>query len=485
MRILFIDIDTLRPDHMGCYGYDRNTTPHLDTVAEEGIIFDNYYTSDAPCLPSRAALMSGVFGFRNGVVGHGGTAADRRLTGAMRDFRDEQDAACFHNIFRNKGIHTASISTFAERHSAWWFNAGLNEAYNIGSGGQETADQVLPVALDWLSRNGEKENWYLHVHVWDPHTLYRVPQSFGEPFKDESGPKWITQEVVDRMNQCVGPHCPKDAAGLDDIIEGHPRQPGCCDTLEKVKKMIDGYDTGIRYADEAMGEIFEKLRELNVYEDTAIIITADHGENMGELGIYAEHGTADQATCKIPMIIKWPGMQKGIKDRELHYSLDLLPTIADLLEVQKFSRWDGKSYASTLRTGEPCGREALVISQNAHICQRSARFGKWLYIRSIHDGFHLFPKEMLFDLEQDPYEQTNLANERQEIGARGAKIILDWQEEQMLKDPTNKDPMWTVMSEGGPQHAKINQLIPYLDRLEQTGRGKQARLLREKYLDVE
>ena len=74
MRVLFVDIDTLRPDHMGCYGYSRNTTPNFDKVAEEGVRFDEYYCSDAPCLPSRAALISGMFGIHNGAVGHGGTA---------------------------------------------------------------------------------------------------------------------------------------------------------------------------------------------------------------------------------------------------------------------------------------------------------------------------------------------------------------------------------------------------------------------------
>ena len=81
MRLLFIDIDTLRPDHLGCYGYERNTSPNIDLIAEESMRFDNYYCSDAPCLPSRAALVTGQFGIHNGVVGHGGTAADLRLLG--------------------------------------------------------------------------------------------------------------------------------------------------------------------------------------------------------------------------------------------------------------------------------------------------------------------------------------------------------------------------------------------------------------------
>ena len=95
MRILYLDLDTLRPDHLGCYGYHRNTSPTIDSVAAEGVRFDNYYCSDAPCLPSRAALMSGRHGIHNGVVNHGGTHADPRLEGRSRQFRDR---ANFDNL---------------------------------------------------------------------------------------------------------------------------------------------------------------------------------------------------------------------------------------------------------------------------------------------------------------------------------------------------------------------------------------------------
>ena len=139
MRVLFIDIDTLRPDHMSCYGYHRETTPNLDKVCRQGVRFDNYYTSDAPCLPSRASLISGMFGFRNGAVGHGGTAAERRVRGDERGFGYIKDEGCFHQIFRKAGMHTASISTFPERHSIWWFNAGLNECHNVGKRGRNPA----------------------------------------------------------------------------------------------------------------------------------------------------------------------------------------------------------------------------------------------------------------------------------------------------------------------------------------------------------
>lgn len=109
-----------------------------------------------------------------------------------------------------------------------------------------------------------------------------------------------------------------------------------------------------------------------------IIITSDHGENMGELGIYSEHATADNTTCRIPMIIKWPGMKKGVA-KGLHYNIDLLPTLADLLELPRSEEWDGKSYAETLRTGKDEGHPYLILSQCAHVCQRSVRFDDYIY----------------------------------------------------------------------------------------------------------
>ncbi len=481
MRILFLDIDTLRPDHMGCYGYPRNTTPNMDQVCAEGVRFDNYYCSDAPCLPSRAALVSGMFGIRNGAVGHGGTAGDRRLTGPTRDFMDVVDQNCFHNIFRRAGMHTASVSTFAERHSSWWFNAGFNECYNVGGCGSESGEKVLPVALDWLDRNGEKDNWFLHVHFWDPHTPYRAPAEFGNPFKDEPLDGWITPEVFAEHRKHVGPHCINELGMYNsDTNPATPRQLGKAETMEELKQVMDGYDCGIRYADSLIGQIFDNLRAKGIYEDTAIIITADHGENMGELGIYSEHATADYPTCHIPFIIKWPGAKKGISDTGLHYNIDLLPTMAELLHVEKKDSWDGESYAQTLLSGEDAGRDSLVLSQMAHVCQRSARFGDWLYVRTIHGGFHLFDKEMLFNVKDDPHEQHDVKAEHPNLCAQGAKIILDWQEEQMKKSSSPIDPMWTVMREGGPYHT-WGHLEEYVQRLRETGREAGAEEVLKRY----
>jgi hypothetical protein len=116
----------------------------------------------------------------------------------------------------------------------------------------------------------------------------------------------------------------------------------------------------------------------------------------------------------------------------------------------------------------------------AHVCQRSARFGDWLYMRTYHDGFHLFDNEMLFNLSVDPYEQNNIAQDNEAICAKGAKIILDWHDEQMKKSFSTIDPLWTVLKEGGPFHT-LEHFESYLERLEKTGRSEGALKLRDKY----
>ncbi len=481
MRVLFIDIDTLRPDHMGCYGYHRNTTPNIDRVCREGVRFDEYYCSDAPCLPSRAALVSGMFGIRNGAVGHGGTAGDRRFTGKDRGFTDVLDDNNFHNIFRRAGMHTASVSTFPERHSSWWFDAGFNECYNVGGGGMESGEEVLPVALDWLRRNESRDNWFLHVHFWDPHTPYRAPESFGNPFETEPLNTWIDEKTLELHKKHTGPHCINELSMYDDSVNPkYPRALGKAENEAELRQIFDGYDCGIRYADSLVGQLLDLLKEQGVYDDTAVIITSDHGENMGELGIYSEHATADYPTCHIPFIMKWPGGQKGIHERSFHYNLDLLPTVADLLGVAHCDNWDGLSYAKAVTDGVDTGRDSLVLSQMAHVCQRSARFGDWLYIRTYHDGFHLFDKEMLFNVKDDPHEQRDCKGEYPELCEKGAKLILDWHDEQMLKSDSQVDPLWTVLREGGPYHT-VGHLEDYLKRLEATGRADGARKLREEY----
>jgi choline-sulfatase len=496
LRILYIDIDSCRPDHLGCYGYHRNTSPNIDRVAAEGVRFTECYTPDAPCLPSRTAFYSGRFGIQTGVVGHGGTAAEPKREGKLRGFRDRFDETGLARQLQRLGFHTATISPFGQRHAAHWFYAGFNEIHNTGLGGIESAEQVSPVVDRWMSANAARDNWYLHVNFWDPHTPYRVPAGYGEPFEDDPLPKWLDDDaVIGRHQKKVGPHSAQDIAMYDDAENPRfPRQPGKVTDRASLRRHINGYDTGIRYVDDEVGKMVAHLKRAGVYDDTAIVISADHGENQGELGIYAEHATADAGTCRIPMIVKWPGGKRGAIDDVLHYNIDFAPTLMDLLGGKKPDLWDGASYAKTITDGAALGREDLVVSQCCHVCQRSVRWDddrgrRWLYVRTYHDGFHLFPQEMLYDLAADPHEQDDIAARHPDVCREGAWRLARWHDAQMQKmaitSSDSTDPLWTVIREGGPHHALHepgrSPLPKYLERLEKTGRAEGAAALREKY----
>ena len=135
--------------------------------------------------------------------------------------------------------------------------------------------------------------------------------------------------------------------------------------------------------------------------------------------------------------------------------------------------WDGQSLAEILRHGAGAGRDYLVVSQCAWSCQRAVRFGSWMLIRTYHDGFKGYPPVMLFNVETDPHELTDLVD-------RGLALLEQWHSEMMAGSQRDVDPLWTVMREGGPFHTR-GQLETYCRRLRDTGRAQHAETLLAKH----
>lgn len=481
MRILYIDIDSLRPDHLGCYGYHRRASPHIDQVAARGVRCTNYYASDAPCLPSRTGLFSGRFGIHTGVINHGGLEADIRPLGDQRGFANRGPYRSWMTALRQKGLHTVFISPFAARHAAWHVLDGFREVYDTGKNGLERADEVAPAALRWIGAHAQEENWYLHVNFWDPHTPYRTPLEYGNPFADDPAPAWLTEEIIRQHRASFGPHSAQDLQEWGPCDPDRwPRLPREIASRTDFKQWIDGYDVGIRYADDHVGQILNALADLGVLDETLVIISADHGENQGELNVYGDHQTADHATCRVPLVVAGPGIPEGHVDDAFHYQIDLAPTIVELVGGEPAPRWDGVSFANALTRVEAAGRPYLVISQGAWSCQRAVRFGPWLLIRTYHGGLKDFPDWMLFDLEKDPHETRNLADQRGDVVAEGLRLLETWHTEMMSASPSPTDPMWHVIREGGPFHTR-GRFDECLKRLNQTGRAEAIRRLEERY----
>jgi len=358
------------------------------------------------------------------------------------------------------------------------------EAMNLMRGlGGERADEVLPGALDWLDRRGGSDDWFLHLHLWDPHTPYTTPEQYGNPFGSDPAPAWHTEEVRAHNWSLAGPHSAQEPWGFspDEWGTPPPRQPWNAESMDSVKKIFDGYDVGIRYADDAVGTLMNKLDDLGVLDDTAVLISSDHGEAFGELGVYADHQAADEATCHIPAILRWPGVDPTV-DEGLHYHLDIAATTVELagLEVPE-QWWSGRSAAQTLGQ-DGSGRDALVLSQGAWSCQRGVRTGDHLYLRTFHDGYHPhWNEEMLFDVAADPHETTDLAPSSSDSVAECRAVLDEWtatELEQSLGD--GSDPMDVTLAEGGPYHVR-GHLPAYLERLRATDRGHWADVLADRF----
>lgn len=486
MRVLYIDIDTLRPDHLGCYGYLRKTSPNIDALAGQAVRFNNVHASDTPCLPSRTALLTGRFGIHNGVVNHGGTDAEPEIKSTDRQFHSRLHADSFGMRLQRAGLRTVSVSSFAQRHSAFFWYAGFDEAYNVGKGGLETADEVHAIASDWLSRRGHEDNWFLHVHMWDPHTPYRASPDYGEPFAREAMPAWLTEDVRAAHWQACGPHSAQECTGFSPnemMAKIFPRQPIQVPDMAGVRKMFDGYDTGVLAADDYVGRLLNQLSDLGVLDDTAIMLTSDHGETLGELNVYGDHQTADQITTRIPMILKWPGVTDPLAGRSLnafHYQIDFSATMLALLEQKIPSQWDGESFAEALGAGEDQGRDHLILSTGAWTCQRAARWDDWICIQTLHDGYHLYDDVMLFDLAEDPHETRNLAETNTQVRDTGLALLGDWHGKMMADAARGRDPLRHVIEEGGPFHVR-GALPAYLERLRATDRSAYADALEHKY----
>jgi arylsulfatase A-like enzyme len=490
MRILYIDCDSLRPDHLGCYGYDRDTSPNIDRLASEGRRFTNYYVSDAPCLPSRTALFASRFGVHTGVVDHGGRHATPRRQGS-RGFRTDPRYASWPRALSRAGVHTASVSPFPSRHDAWHVLEGFEEYHDTGKNGHELAAEVYDVAEEWLAAHASDDDWFLHVNFWDPHKPYDVPEEYGNPFADDPPPGWLTAERIDAHRRQYGPHSagnPQSKGADWGDTWDLPRMPEAIASREDFDRWIDGYDVGIRYMDDHVGLLLDLLSAAGVRDETLVVLSADHGENHGELNVYGDHHTADDKTCRVPLVMEGPHVESGV-DSGLHYHVDLAPTVMDLCGEEPPAGWDGQSFAGGGVADGECGREFLVTSQGAWACQRGVRWDDWLLLVSDDHGMkEALDNVMLFDLATDPHETTNLADDRPGVVETGRALLGRWLDDRLHETARGEnggdaeaeggtaDPLREVLREGGPFHTR-GRAKPYANYLRSVGRADQAERL--------
>ena len=453
MRIIFFDIDCLRPDHLGCYGYGRPTSPTIDSLAEVGTVFGRYYCANSPCLPSRTSLISGRFGIRNGVCSNVSAGADFKLR--RKPYCGPQDDnEFFQRNLRKYGMDTISISNFADRHNAYYFMAGWSEYYTPNlKGGMETAEEINEAAMKWLNNNKGRDDFFLHINYWDVHRPYKMDEKWSERFKEYPvEQKWPDEDEIKSHQSISGPF----TAGRQfrDNRSPYKLMPGSVESRSDFEHMINGYDASIAYVDYHISLIIDKLKELGMWEDTAIIISADHGDAFGEHGIYSDHVCADECIHHIPLIIKWPGMGKTEKSGALLYNTDLPATICDILGADIPGDWDGRSFKALLEGGEYMKHDYLVWDHGLYAVQRAVRTDKYLMIKTYDDMGYGFHETALNDMEKDPYQTKNIAGEQPEVTRKCAGLLKGWLAAQRKKGNVTADPLSEILQERGKASAE-------------------------------
>lgn len=446
MRIVYIDVDSLRPDHMGCYGYARNTTPNIDKIAAAGTRFNLAYCEASPCVPARASFVSGRFAINHGALTHWGPGG--------RFYHPEGETYSQRYPFltrylRQAGYRTITFSSFADRHLAWWFNAGWDEAHsNSLKRGNEDADEINAHLIPWIQAHGKDENYFLHVQYWDPHGFYTYPDAYMEQFSVQPIGAFPSAETIEQHRTLSHP---RSAAFFHWSLKWKIPHKMPLEIRDRTdfKQLIDGYDGGISYMDKHVGQILDAYRALGIEDDVCFIITADHGESFGEQGIYMEHGMASESVNHIPLIIKVPslGPQPPVSDA-LVYNVDVVATLAQLVGLDVPPGWDGQSLVDTLRAAGGPARDHLVLEHGLYACQRSVRDSRWFFMQTYHPGFYQFDPIVLYDLHADPNQCENVAAQHADIVAKMVNRLVDWKEENRQRHGFILDPMEEVTQTG-------------------------------------
>jgi len=467
MRVILFDLDCCRPDHLSCYGYHRVTSPTIDALAEEGVRFNHCHASNSPCLPARAAIVSGRFGVKNGV------ATNREDFPFRWPFRrTHPDAPMLQMHLTGHGIKTVSFSPFAERHEAPWFSIGWTEYHDhVHKLGQERADEVNEHLLPWLKIHAAEDNQFIHIHYWDIHSYYRTPDEHMHVFDSEPPPDWPDEETI-RYNyeNIYGPRSGRDLYTGYPNEDGRPvlSMPDRIATRDDFVELINGYDATIRYTDEHIRQVLDVLKAEGALDDTVIIVTGDHGDSFGNQGQYMDHGLANEAVTRVPMIVRWPGVTRKGDCDALIYTLDVVPTLCDIFGIPTPSGWDGQSFLPALKGEDFPGRPYLVIDHGIYTLQRAVRTADWMLIRTLHPGLYPYDDDVwLYDMNADPNQAKNVATAHPDV-VQSHLALMDqwWYEHAAANQP---DPLAAAVRRGPFQYYDPQQMVA---RLRRTGRAR-------------
>jgi arylsulfatase A-like enzyme len=373
-NIVLVVVDTLRADHVGGYGYERDTTPTIDGWMRQGVRFDAAIAPSSWSAPSHTTIITGALPTRHQVMGWGqAIAADVRPMAA---------------VLSDHGYATGLFSSHFALHVAV---AGITQGLDAQLVTRNEDDErVLAEAAAWVRT--ARQPYFLYLCLMTPHAPYnKYPASYDEtlftdmPLGGEAvfpftGDAWIGRGGIPRSVR-LGSH---DRLGF----------------------YVNRYDRSVRYADDLLGRFFDELRAADLLEDTIVVLTSDHGEGLGDHDAFAHELYLYDFLVRVPLIVAWPGRIPAGQRWDAQVSLaDIVPTALGLAAVPAPSQVDGRDLSQWLRSGtRPDERRLLTAIYRWRGFDRyMVRSDRYKLIRDAGTG-----QEELYDLIHDPGEMADL-----------------------------------------------------------------------------
>ena len=370
-NVVLISIDTLRADHLSLYGYHRKTSPHLEELARDSTVFNRVYAHSPWTLTSHMSLMTSLFPLAHG---------------AESKTRISRNIPTLAETLKDAGYATAGFYAQSWLDPKFGFGRGFDvyEAYDFGDDGLAATSEFLD---EWAK--SQKSPFFLFLHFRDVHTapmgkdpgfLYNSPPEFRDsflPYPEISKP-FIARDVWE---------------GRTSIDE------------QELANVVARYDGGILYVDFLIDKLIDKLRDLDAYDDSLIVITSDHGESLGDRGRITSHGGMFEEGLRIPLIVKLPRSHpeaQRLRDHKVDYpvqTVDIAPAILNALGIESPSTFQGKDLFSKLE------RDIVGFRNNRAVLIRG---NQKLNMAIESDGSP--PSIRLYDLQADPGETHPLHN---------------------------------------------------------------------------
>lgn len=401
-KIIFIAIDTLCADHLGCYGYsipETPTTPFIDSLAEQGALFQKHYATDVPTPPSFTALFYGIRGLKHGIMGFNNPASE---------FSSPSPSLTEHLV--QNGFRTGMISNLL--YPCPWLIKGFQDIYPPGlrfQGG--TAEEVTGESMHWLEDHA-RENFFLFVHFWDPHSSYRLRSR--KKYKSMFSPDEYTEFAPD-MRYFEENKFLKNLHRADRGQEHDSVRP---------EENLAAYDANIRYVDDNLRALFSHLEKLGIKDETLVVITSDHGEAFGEYGFW-NHYSCYRNISHLPLIL----MGSSINQRRIStytQNIDLMPTILELAGIDTPEGLDGESLVPLLQGEEQNFRRKVVVNSDATVIQRMYVEDEYALVHTLARPVWDHIKEYeLFNLSEDPYQFQDISSQEKERTARMRIALSD------------------------------------------------------------